>query len=136
MLYNPEQKFVLKNQRISSEIKSIKVYEAHVCMSSVNGRVAQYREFADQVLPRIVKLGYNCVQLMAIQEHAYYGSFGYQVTNFFATSSRQVTPDDFKYLKYTVHVLGLRIIIDIVHSHASNNFFDDINRFDGTDHCY
>jgi 1,4-alpha-glucan branching enzyme len=105
-------------------------------MSSVHGRVAQYREFADQVLPRIKKAGYNCVQLMAIQEHSYYGSFGYHVTSYFATSSRQGTPDDFKYLVDTAHGLGIKIIIDIVHSHASNNVNDGINRFDGTDHCY
>lgn len=105
-------------------------------MSSIHGRVAQYREFADQVLPRIFELGYNCVQLMAIQEHAYYGSFGYHVTGFYAISSRQGTPDDFKYLVDKAHGLGLRIIIDIVHSHASNNVYDGINRFDGTDHCY
>jgi len=105
-------------------------------MSSVHGRVAQYREFADQVLPRIKKAGYNCVQLMAIQEHSYYGSFGYHVTSYFATSSRQGTPDDFKYLVDTAHGLGIKIIIDIVHSHASNNVNDGINRFDGTDHSY
>ena len=65
-------------------------------MSTEYGRVAQYREFADQILPHIKEHGYNCVQLMAIQEHSYYGSFGYHVTSFFATSSRQGTPDDFK----------------------------------------
>lgn len=105
-------------------------------MSTEHGRVAQYREFADQVLPHIKKCGYNCVQLMAIQEHSYYGSFGYHVTSYFATSSRQGTPDDFKYLVDKAHGLGLFIIIDIVHSHASNNVNDGINRYDGTDHCY
>ena len=73
---------------------------------------------------------------MAIQEHAYYGSFGYHVTGFFAPSSRQGTPDDFKYLVDAAHKNNIRVIIDIVHSHASNNVNDGINRFDGTDHCY
>ena len=73
---------------------------------------------------------------MAIQEHSYYGSFGYHVTSYFATSSRQGTPDDFKYLVDKAHGLGLFVIIDIVHSHASNNVNEGINMFDGTDHCY
>eukprot|EP00351_Strombidinopsis_sp_SopsisLIS2011_P003782 CAMPEP_0116876060 /NCGR_PEP_ID=MMETSP0463-20121206/8109_1 /TAXON_ID=181622 /ORGANISM="Strombidinopsis sp, Strain SopsisLIS2011" /LENGTH=187 /DNA_ID=CAMNT_0004522501 /DNA_START=761 /DNA_END=1324 /DNA_ORIENTATION=+ len=73
---------------------------------------------------------------MAIQEHSYYGSFGYHVTNFFAVSSRQGTPEDFKYLVDTAHGMGIMVIIDIVHSHASNNVHDGINQFDGTDHCY
>ena len=76
------------NQRPGKVPKNIKIYEAHVGMSTEHGRVTQYREFADQVLPHIVECGYNCVQLMAIQEHSYYGSFGYHVTSYFATSSR------------------------------------------------
>jgi 1,4-alpha-glucan branching enzyme len=105
-------------------------------MSSEDKRVASYKEFTDNILPRIRANGYNCVQIMAIQEHAYYGSFGYHVTGYFAPSSRQGTPDEFKRLVDTAHKLGLRVIIDIVHSHASNNVNDGINRFDGTDHCY
>ncbi len=105
-------------------------------MSSEEGKVNNYRDFADNVLPRIYANGYNCIQLMAIQEHAYYGSFGYHVTNYFAPSSRQGTPDEFKYLVDRAHSFGIRVIIDIVHSHASNNVNDGINRFDGTDHCY
>jgi len=105
-------------------------------MSSEDKRVASYKEFTDNILPRIKANGYNCVQIMAIQEHAYYGSFGYHVTGYFAPSSRQGTPDEFKRLVDTAHKLGLRVIIDIVHSHASNNVNDGINRFDGTDHCY
>jgi len=73
---------------------------------------------------------------MAIQEHSYYGSFGYHVTGFFAVTSRSGSPDDFKYLVDKAHELGLRIIIDLVHSHASSNVMDGINLFDGTDRCY
>ena len=105
-------------------------------MSSEDKKVASYKEFTENILPRIKANGYNCVQIMAIQEHAYYGSFGYHVTGYFAPSSRQGTPDEFKRLVDTAHKLGLRVIIDIVHSHASNNVNDGINRFDGTDHCY
>jgi 1,4-alpha-glucan branching enzyme len=105
-------------------------------MSSEVGKVNNYRDFADLVIPRIKSCGYNYIQIMAIQEHAYYGSFGYHVTNYFAPSSRQGTPDDFKYLVDMAHSMDIKVIIDIVHSHASNNVNDGINRFDGTDHCY
>ena len=66
--------------------------------SSTEEKVSTYREFADTILPRIKYSGYNVLQLMAIQEHSYYGSFGYHVTNFFAISSRSGTPEDLKYL--------------------------------------
>lgn len=114
----------------------LRVYEAHVGMASEAPRVGTYREFADHVLPRVHALGYNCVQLMAVLEHAYYGSFGYHVTNFFAVAHRSGTPEDFKYLVDTAHGLGLRVIIDIVHAHASKNVDDGLNMLDGTDHQY
>ena len=105
-------------------------------MSSEEGKINTYRNFADYVIPRIKKNGYNVIQLMAIMEHAYYASFGYHVTNFFAVSSRYGTPDDFKYLVDKAHENGLMVIIDCIHSHASNNVMDGINMFDGTDHQY
>lgn len=114
----------------------LRIYEAHVGMSSAEEKVNSYRDFADHVLPRIKALGYNCVQLMAIMEHAYYGSFGYHVTSFLAPSSRFGTPEDLKYLVDTAHSMGLLIIMDLVHSHAAKNVNDGINRFDGSDHMY
>ncbi|XP_022946220.1 1,4-alpha-glucan-branching enzyme 1, chloroplastic/amyloplastic-like [Cucurbita moschata] len=107
-----------------------RIYEAHVGMSSSEPRVNSYREFADFVLPRIKENNYNTVQLMAIMEHSYYASFGYHVTNFFAISSRSGTPEDLKYLIDKAHGLGLRVLMDIVHSHASNNVTDGLNGFD------
>ena len=107
-----------------------RIYEAHVGMSSSEPRVNSYREFADDVLPRIKSNNYNTVQLMAIMEHSYYGSFGYHVTNFFAVSSRSGTPEDLKYLIDKAHSLGLRVLMDVVHSHASNNVTDGLNGFD------
>ncbi|XP_011628895.1 1,4-alpha-glucan-branching enzyme 1, chloroplastic/amyloplastic isoform X1 [Amborella trichopoda] len=107
-----------------------RIYEAHVGMSSEEPRVSSYREFADNVLPRIKKNNYNTVQLMAIMEHSYYGSFGYHVTNFFAVSSRSGTPEDLKYLIDKAHSLGLQVLMDVVHSHASNNVTDGLNGFD------
>lgn len=137
MFWNPPQKYEFKHPRPTTlETDSVRIYECHVGMSSSEGKVNSYTDFADNVLPRIKSCGYNTVQIMAIQEHAYYGSFGYHVTNYFAPSSRQGTPEEFKYLVDTAHKLGMRVIIDIVHSHASNNVTDGINRFDGTDHCY
>lgn len=108
------------------------IYEAHVGMSSEKEQVASYAEFTRDVLPRIKRAGYNTIQLMAIPEHPYYGSFGYHVTNFFATSSRFGTPDEFKQLVDTAHGLGLRIILDIVHSHAARNEVEGLSRFDGS----
>lgn len=110
--------------------KAPRVYEAHVGMSSSEPRVSSYREFADFVLPRIKENNYNTVQLMAIMEHSYYASFGYHVTNFFAVSSRSGTPEDLKYLIDKAHGLGLRVLMDVVHSHASNNVTDGLNGFD------
>jgi 1,4-alpha-glucan branching enzyme len=105
-------------------------------MAHEGGGVFNYRGYADEILPRIKEAGYNVVQLMAIQEHAYYASFGYHVTGFFAVSSRQGTPEDFKYLVDKAHSLGIKVIIDIIHSHASSNVNDGLNRLDGTDACY
>ena len=116
--------------------KSCRIYEGHVGISSPEAKVASYTYFADNVLPRIKDLGYNCVELMAIMEHAYYGSFGYHVTSFFAPSSRYGTPDEFKYLVDTAHGLGLFVILDVVHSHTAKNVNDGLNMFDGTDHCF
>ena len=107
-----------------------RIYEAHVGMSSSEPRINSYREFADDVLPRIRENNYNTVQLMAVMEHSYYASFGYHVTNFFAVSSRCGTPEDLKYLIDKAHSLGLRVLMDVVHSHASNNVTDGLNGFD------
>ena len=116
--------------------RHLRIYECHVGMSSQEPKVNSYAEFRDDVLPRIRKLGYNAIQIMAIQEHAYYGSFGYHVTNFFAASSRCGTPDELKSLIDEAHRLGIVVLMDIVHSHASKNTMDGINMFDGTDAMY
>src|SRR5205085_3383435 len=115
---------------------ALRVYEAHVGMSSIEPKVSTFNEFTRNVLPRIAGLHYNAIQLMAIQEHPYYGSFGYHVSNFFAPSSRFGTPDDLKELIDTAHGLGLQVIMDMVHSHAVKNLNEGLNRFDGTDHQY
>ena len=108
------------------------IYEAHVGMAQEEGRVGTYREFADYTLDRIKKAGYNTVQLMAIMEHPYYGSFGYQVSSFFAASSWFGKPEDLKYLVNKAHSMGIRVLLDVVHSHAVRNTAEGINMFDGT----
>lgn len=116
--------------------RSLRIYECHVGMSSAEPKINSYLEFRRDMLPRIRKLGYNAIQIMAVQEHAYYGSFGYHVTNFFAASSRFGTPEELKALIDEAHRLGLVVLMDIVHSHASKNTGDGINMFDGTDGMY
>lgn len=116
--------------------KSLKIYECHVGIATQNCEVGNYKNFAENILPRVVKLGYNAIQVMAIMEHAYYASFGYQVTSFYAASSRYGTPDDLKRMVDEAHRLGLYVLLDVVHSHASKNVQDGLNQFDGTNSCF
>eukprot|EP00189_Rhodosorus_marinus_P008869 CAMPEP_0184754644 /NCGR_PEP_ID=MMETSP0315-20130426/44728_1 /TAXON_ID=101924 /ORGANISM="Rhodosorus marinus, Strain UTEX LB 2760" /LENGTH=1183 /DNA_ID=CAMNT_0027234071 /DNA_START=529 /DNA_END=4080 /DNA_ORIENTATION=+ len=115
---------------------SLRIYECHVGMATKEAKVGSYREFSRDILPRIKRLGYTAIQVMAVAEHAYYGSFGYHVTNPFAVSSRCGTPEDLKELVDTAHSLGLLVLMDLVHSHISSNSMDGINHFDGTDGQY
>ncbi len=108
------------------------IYEAHVGMAQEEGKVGTYREFADNTLPWIKECGYNTIQLMAIMEHPYYGSFGYQVSSFYAASSWFGKGEDLKYLVNKAHELGIRVLLDVVHSHAVKNTLEGINMFDGT----
>ncbi|GLB34035.1 putative carbohydrate-binding module 48 (Isoamylase N-terminal domain) [Lyophyllum shimeji] len=135
--WNPpeSQTYKFKNAR-PPKPTNVRVYEAHVGISTPEGRVGTYKEFTRNVLPRIKDLGYNVIQLMAIMEHAYYASFGYQVTSFFAASSRYGSPEDLKELVDTAHGMGLTVLLDVVHSHACKNVLDGLNQFDGTDHLY
>lgn len=137
IFWNPpkEERYVFKNTR-PPQPKSARVYEAHVGISSPDTKVSTYKEFTKNMLPRIKLLGYNVIQLMAIMEHAYYASFGYQVNNFFAASSRFGTPEDLKELIDTAHGMGIVVLLDVIHSHASKNVLDGLNMFDGTDHMY
>ena len=112
------------------------IYECHVGMAQEKEGVGTYREFAQKILPKIKEQGYNAIQVMAIQEHPYYGSFGYHVSNFFAPSSRFGTPDDLKELINKAHQMGIAVIMDIVHSHAVKNLSEGLNEFDGSDDQY
>lgn len=112
------------------------IYECHIGMSSENEGIGTFDEFRTQVLPRIIKAGYNCIQIMAIQEHPYYGSFGYHVSSFFAASSRFGTPEELKQLIDEAHQNGIAVIMDLVHSHAVKNEVEGLARFDGTPYQY
>ena len=135
--WNPpeDQRYKFKYNRPSKPL-SARIYEAHVGISSPEAKVATYREFTQSVLPRIQSLGYNVVQLMAVMEHAYYASFGYQINNFFAASSRYGTPEELKELVDTAHGMGITVLLDVVHSHASKNTLDGLNMFDNSDNLY
>ena len=112
--------------------KNLYIYECHIGMAQEEGKVGSYEEFRIHVLPRVKKLGYNTIQIMAIMEHPYYASFGYQVTNFFAASSRFGMPEDLKKLMDAAHKMGIAVLLDVVHSHACKNTREGINEFDGT----
>jgi 1,4-alpha-glucan branching enzyme len=112
------------------------IYEAHVGMSGEKAGITGYAEFRDFMLPKVRDLGYNAIQLMAVMEHPYYGSFGYQVSNFFAVSSRFGLPEELKSLIDTAHNMGVAVFLDLVHSHAAKNETEGLARFDGTQYQF
>ena len=134
--WNPEKQYVFENQTPELTDEPLLIYESHVGMAQEKEGVGTYNEFITNVLPRIKADGYNAVQLMAIAEHPYYGSFGYHVSNFFAASSRFGTPEELKKLVDTAHGMGLLVIMDLVHSHTVKNVREGINLFDGTEYQY
>lgn len=135
-VWQPQYSYQWRNPSPSPRIQEALIYEAHVGMSREFAGVSSYRQFKDEIVPRIATAGYNTIQLMAVMEHPYYGSFGYHVSNFFAASSRFGTPEELKELVDVAHAHGLRVIIDIVHSHAVRNESEGLGKFDGTRYQY
>lgn len=135
-VWEPENKYSFKIKRFVPDTKPLLIYECHIGMSSNEEKISTYDEFRRSVLPRIARAGYNCIQIMAIQEHPYYGSFGYHVSSFFAASSRFGTPEELKRLIDQAHEMGITVIMDIVHSHAVKNEVEGLGRFDGTPYQY
>ncbi|MFK7852395.1 MAG: alpha-amylase family glycosyl hydrolase [Akkermansiaceae bacterium] len=135
-IWSPPETYVWKNEFDPRTIQTPFIYETHTGMSGEEPRLHTYREFTNQILPRIQKAGYNTIQLMAVQEHPYYGSFGYHVSSFFAACSRFGTPEDLKYLIDTAHGMGIAVLLDIVHSHAVKNIAEGLNNLDGSGHQY
>ena len=130
-VWAPEQQYVFKNKKFTPKRTPLLIYECHIGMAQEEEKVGTYREFKDKVLPRIAADGYNCIQIMAIQEHPYYGSFGYHVSSFFAASSRFGTPEELKELIDTAHGMGIAVIMDLVHSHAVKNENEGLGLLDG-----
>jgi 1,4-alpha-glucan branching enzyme len=135
-VWSPPTPYKWKNPRFRCPPGPRLIYEAHAGMAQDAERIGTFREFTENILPRVSRAGYNTLQLMAVQEHPYYGSFGYQVSNFFAASSRFGTPEDLKALVDSAHGLGIAVIMDIIHSHAASNEVEGIARFDGTPFQY
>lgn len=135
-VWQPARAYKFKVNDFKPKTDPLLIYECHIGMSQDKEAVGTYEEFRKNILPRIAKDGYNAIQIMAIQEHPYYGSFGYHVSSFFAPSSRFGTPDDLKRLIDDAHKRGIAVIMDIVHSHAVKNEVEGLGRFDGSYDLY
>lgn len=135
-VWNPRVPYKWKKNKFKADRSPLLIYECHVGMSQDAEKVGTYNEFRENVLPRIIKDGYNCIQVMAIQEHPYYGSFGYHVSSFFAASSRFGTPEELKQLIDTAHQNGIAVIMDIVHSHAVRNEIEGLGNLAGDPNQY
>lgn len=135
-VWNPEEPYKWKKTKFKPNTSPLLIYECHIGMSQDAEKVGTYNEFRVNVLPRIIKDGYNCIQIMAIQEHPYYGSFGYHVSSFFAASSRFGTPEELKMLIDTAHQNGIAVIMDIVHSHAVKNECEGLGNLAGDPNQY
>ena len=130
-VWNPAKKYDFKKKNFKPKKSPLLIYECHVGMGQDAEKVGSYNEFRENVLPRVIKDGYNCIQVMAIQEHPYYGSFGYHVSSFFAPSSRFGTPEELKQLIDEAHKNGVAVIMDIVHSHAVKNEVEGLGNLAG-----
>ncbi len=131
-VWAPEKPYKFRKRVFVPTKSPLLIYECHIGMAQNEEKVGSYNEFRENILPRVAAAGYNAIQIMAIQEHPYYGSFGYHVSNFFAPSSRFGTPDELKQLIDEAHRMGIAVIMDIVHSHAVKNEMEGLGRFDGS----
>ena len=135
-VWAPEKPYVFKKKTFKPSKNPLLIYECHVGMGQDAEKVGTYKEFTENVLPRVIEDGYNCIQVMAIQEHPYYGSFGYHVSSFFAPSSRFGTPEELKEMIDTAHKNGIAVIMDIVHSHAVKNEIEGLGNLAGDPNQY
>lgn len=135
-VWDPQTPYLFKTKNFKPATDPLLIYECHIGMAQQEEKVGTYNEFREKILPRVAKAGYNCIQVMAIQEHPYYGSFGYHVSNFFAASSRFGTPDELKELIDAAHALGIAVIMDIVHSHSVKNEVEGLANFAGDPNQY
>ncbi len=135
-VWHPEKPYNWKHPAPETRNRVALIYETHVGMAQEREGIGTYDEFRKNILPRIVDSGYNTIQLMALMEHPYYGSFGYHVSSFFSASSRFGTPEELKALIDEAHGCGIAVIMDLVHSHAVNNEVEGLSKFDGTTYQY
>ena len=135
-VWNPAEPYTFKVQNFKPSVNPLLIYECHIGMGQNKEGVGTYDEFRENILPRVKAGGYNAIQIMAIQEHPYYGSFGYHVSSFYAASSRFGTPEELRHLIDTAHEMGIAVIMDIVHSHAVKNEVEGLGRFDGSHNLY
>ena len=135
-VWDPKRPYKFKVDNFRPHTNPLLIYECHIGMAQNREGVGTYDEFRENILPRVAADGYNAIQIMAIQEHPYYGSFGYHVSSFFAPSSRFGTPDQLRHLIDEAHRLGIAVIMDIVHSHAVKNEIEGLGRFDGSYNQY
>ena len=135
-VWDPEREYEFKHKDFKPKQDPLLIYECHVGMAQEREGVGTYIEFKDNVLPRVKAAGYNCIQVMAIQEHPYYGSFGYHVSSFFAPSSRFGTPEELKELIDTAHGMGISVIMDLVHSHSVKNEYEGLGNLAGDPNQY
>ncbi len=130
-VFESEYEFV--NEDFKRDNTAPIIYECHIGMAEEKEGYGSYDEFRTIVLPKVKDMGFNTIQIMGIMEHPYYGSFGYQVSNFFAPCSLFGTPDDLRHLIDDAHGMGIAVLLDIVHSHAVKNTIEGINMFDGSE---
>ena len=135
-VWAPDEEYKFKVKRFKPSTSPLLIYECHIGMAQDREGVGTYEEFRTNVLPRVAKAGYNAIQIMAIQEHPYYGSFGYHVSSFYAASSRFGTPEELMHLIDDAHSMGIAVIMDIVHSHAVKNEVEGLGLFDGSINQY
>ena len=135
-IWRPDNQYVWKNPTQAPLEGPLLIYETHVGMAQEQPKIGTYMEFRENVLLRIRDAGYNTIQIMALAEHPYYASFGYQISNFFACSSRFGTPEELKALVDDAHGMGMLVLMDLVHSHAVTNEVEGLTRFDGTPYQY
>ena len=131
-IWQPGYSYKWKSENFTAPCKAPLIYEAHIGMATSLERTGTYHEFTENILPKVIAAGYNTIQLMAIQEHPFYGSFGYHVSSFFAASSRFGTPEDLKELIDTAHQAGIRVIMDLIHSHSVKNINEGLGLLDGS----
>ena len=135
-VWAPEKSYKWEVKKFKPNADPLLIYECHIGMAQDKEGIGTYEEFRQNILPRVEKDGYNCIQIMAIQEHPYYGSFGYHVSSFYAASSKFGTPEDLKRLIDDAHKRGIAVIMDIVHSHAVKNEVEGLGRLDGDPYLY